>query len=121
MQDSTKFGETESLFNRWLNGIRSRRKVHGYYAVFLQYQKRNAEAISELETMININPKNDQTWIRLIQMSSLSKDFNQILTLTNRAIEHLPKLPVWYFYKGIAQFQLADYKNALVSYQKGLL
>ena len=46
--------------------------------------------------------------------------FNQILTLTNRAIENLPKLPVWYFYKGIAQFQLADYKNALVSYQKGL-
>ncbi len=120
VQDSTKFGETESLFKLLVERYPLEEKVHGYYAVFLQYQKRNAEAISELETMININPKNDQTWIRLIQMSSLSKDFNQILTLTNRAIEHLPKLAVWYFYKGIAQFQLADYKNALVSYQKGL-
>ncbi len=120
VQDSTKLGETESLFKLLVERYPLEEKVHGYYAVFLQYQKRNAEAISELETMININPKNDQTWIRLIQMYSLSKDFNQILTLTNRAIENLPKLPVWYFYKGIAQFQLADYKNALVSYQKGL-
>ena len=120
VQDSTKLGETESLFKLLVERYPLEEKVHGYYAVFLQYQKRNAEAISELETMININPKNDQTWIRLIQMYSLTKDFNQILTLTNRAIENLPKLPVWYFYKGIAQFQLADYKNALVSYQKGL-
>jgi len=120
VQDSTKLGETESLFKLLVERYPLEEKVHGYYAVFLQYQKRNAEAISELETMININPKNDQTWIRLIQMYSLTKDFNQILTLTNRAIENLPKLPVWYFYKGIAQFQLADYKNSLVSYQKGL-
>jgi tetratricopeptide (TPR) repeat protein len=120
VQDSTKLGETESLFKLLVERYPLEEKVHGYYAVFLQYQKRNAEAISELETMININPKNDQTWIRLIQMYSLTKDFNQILILTNRAIENLPKLPVWYFYKGIAQFQLADYKNALVSYQKGL-
>jgi tetratricopeptide (TPR) repeat protein len=120
VQDSTKLGETESLFKLLVDRYPLEEKVHGYYAVFLQYQKRNAEAISELETMININPKNDQTWIRLIQMYSLTKDFNQILNLTNRAIENLPKLPVWYFYKGIAQFQLADYKNALVSYQKGL-
>ncbi len=120
VQDSTKLGETESLFKLLVDRYPLEEKVHGYYAVFLQYQKRNAEAISELETMININPKNDQSWIRLIQMYSLTKDFNQILTLTNRAIENLPKLPVWYFYKGIAQFQLADYKNALVSYQKGL-
>lgn len=120
VQDSTKLGETESLFKLLVDRYPLEEKVHGYYAVFLQYQKRNAEAISELETMININPKNDQSWIRLIQMYSLSKDFNQILTLTNRAIDNLPKLPVWYFYRGIAQFQLADYKNALVSYQKGL-
>ena len=120
VQDSTKFVETESLFKLLVDRYPLEEQVHGYYAVFLQYQKRNAEAISELETMININPKNQQTWMQLIQIYIGDKNFNQILTVTGRAIENLPKLPIWYFYRGIAQFQLADYNGALVSYKSGL-
>jgi len=120
LKDSTKLVETESLFKLLVDRYPLEEQVHGYYAVFLQYQKRNAEAISELETMININPKNDQTWMRLIQFYIGDKNYKQILTITSRAIENLPKLPVWYFYRGIAQFQLADYKNALETYQTGL-
>lgn len=120
VQDSTKFGETESLFKLLVERYPFEEKVHGYYALFLQHQRRNAEAISELETMLNINPKNDQTWMRLIQIYTLDKNYNQILTITGKAIENLPKLPTWYFYRGIAQYQLADYKGALASYKTGL-
>lgn len=120
VQDSTKLVETESLFKLLVDRYPLEEQVHGYYAVFLQYQKRNTEAISELETMININPKNQQTWMQLIQIYIGDKNFNQILTITSRAIENLPKLPVWYFYRGIAQFQLADYNGALLSYKRGL-
>jgi len=95
-------------------------KVHGYYATFLQYQKRNDEAVSEFETMLNINPKNEQTWMRLIQVNTIDKKFGQVLTVTKRAMESLPKLAIWYFYKGIAQFQLEDYKGSLATYKAGL-
>ncbi|MDD4969079.1 MAG: tetratricopeptide repeat protein [Paludibacter sp.] len=118
--DSTKLVETESLFKLLVDRYPMEEQVHGYYAVFLQYQKRNAEALSELETMININPKNDQTWIRMIQIYIGDKNFKQIIATTTKAIENLPKLPVWYFYRGIAQYQLADYREALATYQKGL-
>jgi tetratricopeptide (TPR) repeat protein len=120
VQDSTKFGETESLFKLLVDRYPLEEKVHGYYALFLQHQRRNVEAISELETMVNINPKNDQTWMRLVQINLMDKNFKQILALTSKAIENLPKLPVWYFYRGIAQYQLADYKGALASYKNGL-
>jgi len=119
-QDSTKLVETESLFKLLVDRYPLEEQVHGYYAVFLQYQKKNAEALSELETMININPKNDQTWIHIIQNYITDKNYKQIITTTDRAIKYLPKLPVWYFYRGIAQFQLADYRSALATYQKGL-
>jgi len=119
-QDSTKLLETESLFKLLVDRYPMEEQVHGYYAVFLLYQKRNAEALSELETMININPKNDQTWLRIIQIYIGDKNYNQILATTAKAIDNLPKLPIWYFYRGIAQFQLADYRNAMASYQKGL-
>lgn len=120
VKDSTRFVETESLFKLLVDRYPLEEQVHGYYAVFLQYQKRNAEVVSELETMININPKNDQTWMRLIQFYIGERNYNQILSVTNRAIENLPKMPLWYFYRGIAQFQLTDYKNALLTYQTGL-
>jgi len=120
VQDSTKFAETESLFKLLVDRYPLEEQVHGYYAVFLQFRKRNAEAISELETMININPKNEQTWLRLIQFYIADKNFNQLMSVTAKAIENVPKVPTWYFYRGIALFQLADYNGALLTYKTAL-
>ena len=120
VQDSTKFGETEGLFKLLVDRYPLEEQVHGYYAVFLQFRKRNAEAISELETMININPKNEQTWLRLIQFNIADKNFNQIMLITSKAIENLPQVSTLYFYRGIAQFQLADYRGALLTYKTAL-
>ena len=119
-QDSTKLDETETLFKLLVDRYPLEEQVHGYYAVFLQFRKRNAEAISELETMININPKNAQTWLRLSQQYLADRNFAELKAVTNRAIENLPKVSTWYFYRGIAQFQLADYEGALATYKTGL-
>jgi tetratricopeptide (TPR) repeat protein len=70
--------------------------------------------------MININPKNAQTWLRLSQLYLAERNFAELKTVTNRAIENLPKVSTWYFYRGIAQFQLADYEEALATYKTGL-
>jgi tetratricopeptide (TPR) repeat protein len=94
--------------------------VHSYYAKFLQYQKRNKEVISELETMLNINSKNTQTWLRLIQNYIDSKDFKQMLAVADKALLTLPAEPSLYFYKGIGLFQINDYKGALDTYKAGL-
>jgi len=95
-------------------------QVHGYYAVFLQFWKRNEEAKSALETMININPKNDQTWMRLIQLYVSDKNFYNLIAIANRAIENVPGNSTWYFYRGIGQYQLEKYQEALESFQTAL-
>ncbi|MDD5184773.1 MAG: tetratricopeptide repeat protein [Paludibacter sp.] len=120
IKDSTRLVETESLFKMLVDRYPLEEQVHGYYALFLQYLKRDAEAISELETMLTINPKNEQTWFRLIQLTSTDKDFNHLLAVSTRAIENIPKNPTWYFYRGIAQFQLADYRGALLTYKTAI-
>lgn len=120
VQDSTKLVETEGLFKLLVDRYPLEEQVHGYYAVYLQFTKRNAEAIVELETMAGINPKNEQTWLRLIQLHFTDRNFKELVAVTDRAISHLPKLPAWYFYRGIAQFQLEDYRAALSTYQTGL-
>lgn len=120
LKDSTKLLETESLFKLLVDRYPLEEQVHGYYSVFLQYQKRDSAAISELETMLNINPKNDQTWMRLIQFYTGNKNYTQILAVTSRAIQNIPKNSAWYFYRGIAQFQLEETKSALENYKTGL-
>lgn len=120
VQDSTKLDEAEMLFKLLVEHYPLEEQVHGYYAVYLQFRARNEEAVAELETMININPKNPQTWLRLIQIDLGEKKYENLVKITNRAIEQLPVNPAWYFYKGIALFQLTDYQSALETYQKGL-
>jgi tetratricopeptide (TPR) repeat protein len=120
VRDSTRFVETESLFKLLVDKYPLEEQVHSYYAKFLQYQKRNKEVISELETMLNINSKNTQTWLRLIQTYIDSKDFKQMLAVADKALLTLPAEPSLYFYKGIGLFQINDYKGALETYKAGL-
>ncbi|HLP04184.1 MAG TPA: tetratricopeptide repeat protein [Paludibacter sp.] len=120
IQDSTKLMETESLFKLLVERYPFEEQVHSYYSVYLQYRQRIPEAISELETMTGINPENEQTWLRLIQMNFAGQKPEQALKATEQAIGKLPGQSMWYFYRGIAHFQLADFKMALDDYRKGL-
>ena len=120
IRDSVRVNETESLFKLLVDRYPLEEQVHGYYAIFLQYRKRNAEAIAELESMLNINPKNQQTWFQIIQLYISEQNFGQLLDVTERAIKNLPEMPQWYFYKGITQFQLAKYDEALETNNKAL-
>ncbi|MGB4413366.1 MAG: tetratricopeptide repeat protein [Paludibacter sp.] len=120
IQDTVKLDETESLFKLLVDRYPLEEQVHGYYAVFLQLRKRNVEAISELESMLNINPKNEQTWFQLIQLYLADRNYQQLMDVTARAIENLPQVPQWYFYRGITQFQLKEYEAALKTNLKAL-
>jgi len=118
--DTATIDETESLFKLLVEKYPLEEQVHSYYATFLQFRHRNAEAEGELETMLTINPKNEQTWLQLIQMNMEAKKYDKTLDITKKAIAQQPENPVWYFYKGITEFQLNDYKSSLESNQKGL-
>lgn len=120
IRDSVKLKETESLFKLLVDRYPLEEQVHGYYALFLQHGKRNAEAVSELESMLNINPKNQQTWFQIIQIYLSEQNFAQLLDVTDRAIKQLPDMPQWYFYRGITQFQLGKYDEALETNRKAL-
>lgn len=120
IQDSTKLDQTESLFKLLVDRYPMEEQVHSYYALFLQFRNRNAEAIAELETMLNINSKNEQTWLKLLQINTAEKNYQAMLETTAKAILELPTTPAWYFYRGIAHYQLNDFENALKTYKIGL-
>ena len=120
IRDSTKHEGTESLLKLLAENYPLEEKVYAYYAVFLQFCERNDEAIEILETMLNINLKNEQTWGEIMQLHLLRKDYDQLLLITQRAIEQLPEVPQWYFFQGTAYYLSDDYRQAIEAYTKGV-
>ena len=120
VEDEDKLSETESLFKLLVDDYPLEEQVHGYYAMFLLYKDRNEDAIAALETMLNINPKNDKTWFQLIQLHMTLKNYDELLDVTERAISAMPAFPQWYFYRGITQYQLQKFDDALVTNKAGL-
>jgi tetratricopeptide (TPR) repeat protein len=120
VRDTVKLDETESLFKLLLDRYPLEEKVYDYYAVFLQFRKRYPEALATYETMLNIDQKNVQTWMQIIQIRLQEQNFTELQKTTDRAIAILPDIHQYYFYKGIAETQLKNYKTALLVNNKAL-
>ena len=69
--------------------------------------------MEELESVININPKNEAAWKNSLQILTQKEDTLGVLTLTERAIRMLPEVPEFYFYRSIALYQQEKYREAL--------
>lgn len=120
VRDTVKLDETESLFKLLVERYPLEEKVYDYYALFLQYRGRLAEANSMFETMLTINAKNQQTWLQMIQLRLQEQNFEDLKQVTHRAIETLPDVHQYYFFRSMAEFQLKDYAQALASTLKAI-
>lgn len=119
-ESDDKFSETEELFKMLIDRYPLEEMVHAYYATFLLIKERYDEAAEELETMIDINPENEQAWIQLIQIFVQEQDFENVNKLMDRAIEKFPEAPIYYFYKAISLFQLGEYENSIETNEKAI-
>ncbi len=119
-KDTVRLDKTESLFTLLIDTYPLEEQVHAYYSMFLRVRNRTTELREVYETMLNLNDKNEQTWFQLIQLHLENKDFEMVDKTALRAIEAMPQASQWYFYKGIANFQLERYDEALTAYVSGL-
>lgn len=119
-KDTVRLDKTESLFRLLIDNYPLEEKVHAYYSVFLRVRNRTTELKDVYETMLNLNDKNEQTWFQLIQMHIEDKNFEMVGETALRAIEAMPQAPQWYFYNGIANFQMEGYDEALAAYLSAL-
>jgi tetratricopeptide (TPR) repeat protein len=120
IKDSTRFDETDSLFKLLVEHYPLEEQVQGYYSIYLQFRNLIPQAIEALESMININPKNQQSWLQMIQLYLLEQKYKEVISVTNRAITNLPEIPQFYFFKAVALFQTENHLQALNTINIGL-
>jgi tetratricopeptide (TPR) repeat protein len=115
-----KIEDTESLFKLLIENYPLEEEVHQYYASFLQYVKRDNDAAAVFESMLNINPKNAQTWFSLMQIYFSAQKYPNVISITDRAMAIVDEKAEFCFYKGVSLQLLEKYDSALLVHQEGL-
>jgi len=120
LKRDARIEETESLFKLLIETYPLEEDVYRYYASFLQYIKRDKDAISVFESMLNLNPKNAQTWFSLMQVYFSSQKHAEAISISKRAIQHVDDKAEFSFYQGISYQLLEKTDSALMALKKGL-
>jgi tetratricopeptide (TPR) repeat protein len=63
--------------------------------------------------MLNINQKNVQTWLQVIQINLHEKNYTELKKTVDLAITILPNMHQFYFYKGIVESHFNNYQEAI--------
>lgn len=94
--------------------------LHNYQYLFLMMQQKTQEAETELHTMLDLNPQNKVTWMRLLEMQLQQEKFAKADSLCSKALTYFPKDPDLYFFKSVALFQLNHFRQVITLCHKTL-
>ncbi len=108
-----KIENMETLFKLLIDHYPLEEAVHGYYAAYLQYIKRDQDATAVYESMLAINPANAQTWFSLMQVFYSRKEYEKVLEITDRAIAAVEDDISFYFFKSISLQLLERYEETI--------
>lgn len=118
LSDSTRLIETESLFKLLTERYPFDVRVHDYYAQFLTFRNRTTEAFQEYETIVSIDPKNQNAWIQILIYLMRNQKTDEIIHKTDKALKDLPEFAALYFYRAMAEYQRNKYPEAISLYTK---
>lgn len=93
---------------------------HQYYASFLEANNRKDDLINTLLTITDINPDNEKTWQKLLDLATEKKDDSLIVQITDKALILQPNEPIYYLYKSFQHTQDSNYVSAIEICQKAL-
>lgn len=105
--------KVESYLSSLLDMYPEEESLHNYNYLFLMMRQKGEAAENELRIMLDLNPSNKVTWIRLIDMKIKQENFTTIDSLCKKALVYFADDVDFYFYQAIALFQLGKYKETI--------
>jgi tetratricopeptide (TPR) repeat protein len=90
------------------------------YGSLLAHQHHTDEARFQFQLVTEMAPDHERAWQQLLSLSLQSRDPEEAIRVCRRCLELFPNEPEYYFYMGIACFQLKKYQEALEAYYAGL-
>ena len=110
-----------SLFQMLMEDNSQETDLNLMYAQFLLFQEKWDDARAQLQVVTGANPENLLAWRLLRDVAVKQEKWDEIARICDAALAIFSDNPEFYFYKGIAYYQLKNYKDALNTFQEGIL
>ena len=110
-----------SLFKTLMEDNSQETSLNLMYAQFLLYQEKWEDARSQLQVVTEADPENLLAWRLLRDIAVKQEEWDKTVKVCDAALAVFPDNPEFYFYKGLAYYQLKKYPDAMDTFQKGIL
>jgi len=90
------------------------------YGSLLAMQDKTEEARFQFQLVTEMEPDNTGAWQQLLNLSLKADNMEEVKRICIKCQELFPNAPEYYFYLGIAHYQLKEYDKALETYQAGI-
>jgi len=109
-----------SLFKTLMEDNSQETDLNLTYAQFLLSQEKWKEARSQLQVVTGADPENLLAWRLLRDIAIKEEKPDMVISVCDSALTIFPDNPEFYFYKGLACYQMKNYQEALSVFQEGI-
>ncbi len=88
-------------------------KAHAIYGDLLYQDKQNEDALAQYLQALEIDSSIFEVWQQIFFIYSDARNYSDLESITNSALELFPSQPIVYFFNGIAKNNLKKYKEAV--------
>lgn len=119
-QNKQGFEGANTLFQTLLEQHPEETELKLMYGSLLAMQDKTEEARFQFQLVTEMEPDNAGAWQQLLNLSMKADDMQEVKRICMKCQELFPNAPEYYFYLGIAYYQLKEYDKALETYQAGI-
>lgn len=120
-QDSLHDMRIRDTFRRLLADSRSGADMWMMYAAYQAMKKDHQDSVAvTLDRVLELEPDNKVALQELIMINIRKQDFPGLVRLCQKAIQYYPDMLVFYYYKGLAHYQLDEQEQAVDAFERGL-
>lgn len=112
--------EIDTLLHTMVELYPLEEQVYSFYAMYLERKGRESEAEDALRTMLDINPKNKDTWQRLVVNAFARSDYREVADILKDALAECPDSPQWYLMRSVVCYEIGEADEALQMCLTGL-
>lgn len=120
-QDSLHDVRIRDMFRRLLADPRSGSDMWMMYAAYQTLKKDHQDSVAvTLNRVLDLEPDNKVALQELIMINIRQQNFPELTRLCQKAIQYYPDMLVFYYYKGLAHYQLDEQEQAVDAFERGL-
>lgn len=111
--DSTKKEEAHILAQIVVEAHPNEAKAHAIYGDLLYQDEQNEDALLQYEQALELDQSVFEVWQQVFFILSDMQRYQELADRTDAALELYPNQPIIYFFNGLANSQLHNYKEAV--------